>query len=96
MMALIFDREIVNPPIQMINKNNVLLYVFRMAKDRFAKSNAANVKLCLISGYICQSSQYNVVVFIIKILTLIIIINNFFHYCLMFPCIRTCYMLVGN
>lgn len=85
MMALIFDHEIVNSPIQMINKNNVLLYVFRMAKDCFAKFNAANVKLLLISG-----------TYIMKILTLIIIINNFFHYCLMFPCIRTCYMLVGN
>lgn len=66
MMALIFDHEIVNSPIQMINKNNVLLYVFRMAKDCFAKFNAANVKLLLISG-----------TYIIKILTLIIIINNF-------------------
>ena len=48
-----------------------------VTKDHFAKSNTANVRLCLISGCIGQSSQYNVGMLNIKILTLIIEINFF-------------------
>ena len=95
MMALIFDPEIFNSLIQMLNKT---MFCFTyLERPRIVLQNlAANVKLRLINGCICQSSQYNVVTFTIKILTLTITISFFFYYCLIFPCISVGYMLVSN
>ena len=57
MMALIFDPKIVNSLIQMLNKNNVLLYVFRMVKDCFAKSNVASVNY--VSSVVVSINLHN-------------------------------------
>lgn len=53
------DPEIVNSLIHILNKNNALVKVFRMAKDHFIKCNTTNVRLCLISCHTNYSSQYN-------------------------------------
>ena len=42
----------------MLNKNNVLVYVLRMAKDHFVKSNTKNERLRLINGCTYRSCEF--------------------------------------
>ena len=46
-----------NTSFELLNKNNVLVYVFRMTKDPFVESNTTNVRLSHISGCTYDSSQ---------------------------------------
>ena len=46
-----------NTSFELLNKNNVLVYVFRMTKDPFVESNTTNVRLRHSSDCICHSSQ---------------------------------------
>ena len=43
----------------MLDENNALVKVFRMARDRYTECNTANVRLRLINCCTNRSSQYN-------------------------------------
>ena len=53
------DPEIVNSLIHMLDENNALVKVFRMARDRYTECNTADVRLHLINCRTNRSSQYN-------------------------------------
>ncbi|KAF3966612.1 hypothetical protein CMV_009298 [Castanea mollissima] len=55
----VIDPEIVNSLIHMLDENNALVKVFRMARDHYTKCNAADVRLRLINCHTNHSSQYN-------------------------------------
>ena len=45
--------------LHMLHENNVLVKVFRMARDRYIECNIADVRLRLINSRTNRSSQYN-------------------------------------
>ena len=53
------DPEIVNSLIHMLDENNALVKVFRMARDHYTECNTADVRLRLINCRTNRSSQYN-------------------------------------
>ena len=53
------DLEIVNSLIHMLDENNALVKVFKMARDRYIECNIADVRLRLINFHTNHSSQYN-------------------------------------
>ena len=53
------DPEIVNSLIHMLDENNALVKVFRMARDRYTECNIVDVRLRLINCLTNRSSQYN-------------------------------------
>nr|XP_023920302.1 uncharacterized protein LOC112031817 isoform X2 [Quercus suber]XP_023920309.1 uncharacterized protein LOC112031817 isoform X2 [Quercus suber]XP_023920315.1 uncharacterized protein LOC112031817 isoform X2 [Quercus suber]XP_023920320.1 uncharacterized protein LOC112031817 isoform X2 [Quercus suber] len=53
------DPEIVNSLIHMLDENNALVKVFRMARDRYTECNTADIRLRLINCRTNRSSQYN-------------------------------------